>query len=263
MSAAVPARSGTGVGAAELSRGLGAAVAPVIAACPLSSANSPQPGAAPVGASLPLQCFRKDMKKQPVIVGVIGGIVGTVLVGILVWLIVVYTGAYNVAATDRHGDAVLWTLDTTMHRSVANRATAVDLPERIPESLLSEGAAHYADSCAHCHGAPGEEASRWSRGMRPQPPHLTEAAAHWTPDEIHWIVTNGIKMTGMPAFGGHRSPDELVALTAFVSALPGLTAEDYRSLTGSARDRAQLPTGLAEDALDAEPQGGAVEAETE
>ena len=33
-------------------------------------------------------------------------------------------------------------------------------------------------------------------------------------------------MTGMPAFGPHHSRDELVALTAFVAALPGLTAED-------------------------------------
>jgi len=75
--------------------------------------------------------------------------------------------------------------------------------------------------------------------MRPEPPHLVEAATEWTPEEIHWIVSNGIKMTGMPAFGEHHSPEEIVALTAFVSALPGLSADDYTTLTGSAQENAE------------------------
>ena len=182
------------------------------------------------------------------------GIVGTILVAIAVWLTVVYTGAYNVAASDQHADAVRWTLDTTMHRSVANRAGGVELPENVSEDLLAEGAGHYAESCAHCHGAPGGEPAEWSRGMRPEPPHLVEAATEWTPEEIHWIVSNGIKMTGMPAFGGHHSPEEIVALAAFVSALPGLSADDYASLTGSPRENAEPTQTPAAGEADGEPQ---------
>jgi mono/diheme cytochrome c family protein len=167
--------------------------------------------------------------------GIALGIVGAILVAIAIWLAVVYTGAYNVAASDQHADAVRWTLDTAMHQSVANRAGGVELPENVTEDLLAEGARHYAESCAHCHGAPGGEPAKWSQGMRPEPPHLTEAAKEWTPEEIHWIVSNGIKMTGMPAFGGHHAPEEIVALTAFVSALPGISADDYATLTGSAQ----------------------------
>lgn len=120
-----------------------------------------------------------------------------------------------------------------MHRSVADRTGDVELPEEISEDLIAQGAGHYAGSCAHCHGGPGQEPAEWSRGMRPEPPHLVEAASEWTTEEIHWIVTNGIKMTGMPAFGPHHSPEEIDALAAFVSALPGLSAEDYQTLTGS------------------------------
>jgi len=166
------------------------------------------------------------------------GIVGTILVAIAVWLTVTYTGAYNIAASDQHADVVRWTLDTTMHRSVANRAGGVDLPESFSEEVIAAGAEHYAASCAHCHGTPGGEAAEWSRGMRPEPPHLTEAATEWTPEEIHWIVTNGIKMSGMPAFGPHHAPEEIVALTAFVTALPGLSTDDYAALTGGANEPA-------------------------
>ena len=171
------------------------------------------------------------MKKHPFAVGVLGGIIGTLLVAIAVWLAVAYSGAYNVAATDRHFDAVRWTLETTMHRSVSSRADDVELPE-ISGQLIAEGAGHYSESCVHCHGAPGREPAAWSRGMRPEPPHLVEAATEWTTEEIYWIAENGIKMSGMPAFGPHHAPDEIAAIAAFVSQLPGLSAEDYAALTG-------------------------------
>ncbi|UUP17999.1 c-type cytochrome [Nitratireductor thuwali] len=199
------------------------------------------------------------MKKHPAIVGVVGGIVGTILVAIVVWLTVVYTGAYNVAASDPHFDAVRWSFDTTMHRSVANRAGGADLPENASEALLAEGAGHYAESCAHCHGGPGQEPAAWSRGMRPEPPHLVEAAIEWTGEEIHWIVSNGIKMTGMPAFGEHHSAEEITAIAAFVSALPGLSADDYSRLTGSAHGHAEeTPSPAA-----GEPSTGAAEPHSE
>jgi len=173
------------------------------------------------------------MNKQSAI-GIALGVLGTILAATGLWLIFVYAGAYNVAASEEHGDVVRWSLDKTMHRSVANRATPIELPRNPSQALLAEGAGHYAGSCVHCHGAPGQEPSDWSRGMRPRPPHLVEAAKHWDPREIHWIVTNGIKMTGMPAFGSHHTPEQLLALTAFVNALPGLSADDYAGLTASA-----------------------------
>ena len=180
--------------------------------------------------------------------GLAMGIVGTILVGLAAWLMVAYTGAYNVAASDPHADVVRWTLKKTMRRSVSSRAGGVDLPKTVSEDLLAMGAGHYAEDCAHCHGAPGAEPAEWSRGMRPEPPHLMEAASEWTPEEIHWIVTHGIKMSGMPAFGTHLSPEELAALTEFVSALPGLSTDDYAKLTRSAPEgEEQAPPATAEE----------------
>ena len=140
---------------------------------------------------------------------------------VAVWLAVVYSGAYNVAATDRHYDVVRWSFDTTMHRSVANRADEAGLPEDAAEVLVAEGAGHYAESCVHCHGAPGREPAAWSRGMRPEPPHLVEAVSEWTTAEIGWIVTNGIKMTGMPAFGPRDSPKRSPRLPRSRARCPG------------------------------------------
>lgn len=164
--------------------------------------------------------------------GIALGVVGTLLVAVAVWLTVVYTGAYNVAASEQHPDPVRWTLATTMHRSVERRADDVELRGAFSEALVAEGAGHYAGSCVYCHGAPGQDPTGWSRGLRPEPPHLAEAAAEWSAEEVYWIVENGIKMSGMPAFGAHHEPEAITAITAFVTQLPGLSPADYRDLTG-------------------------------
>ena len=82
--------------------------------------------------------------------------------------------------------------------------------------------------------AEGAEPAGWTRGMRPEPPHLVEAATAWSPEEIHWIVENGIKMSGMPSFGAVHTPVELVAIAVFVRELPGLSAGDFAAMTGDA-----------------------------
>jgi mono/diheme cytochrome c family protein len=78
--------------------------------------------------------------------------------------------------------------------------------------------------------------------MRPEPPHLTEAASEWSAEEIYWIVEKGVKMSGMPAFGERHEPKGITALTAFVTRLPGLSPEDYRALTSGG---AQTTEGAA------------------
>jgi mono/diheme cytochrome c family protein len=170
---------------------------------------------------------------RTILAGLLGAVL-TVLMAIAFWLTVVYTGAYNVAATDPHADAARWTLETTMRRSVSNRATDAQLPDALPDDLVARGAGAYAEYCAHCHGAPGQDPAEWSRGMRPEPPHLTEAATEWTAGEIRWIVDNGIKMSGMPAFGPDHEDEEILAITAFVQQLPGLAPADYAAMVGDA-----------------------------
>ncbi len=147
-------------------------------------------------------------------------------------LVVVYTGSYNVAATDRHADVVRWAFETTKHRSVEGRAADIAEPEAVLVERIAAGAKIYASTCFHCHGGPGAERPPWADHMRPKPPHLVEAAAEWDLREIFWVAKNGLKMTGMPAFGGVHDDPALWGVAAFVQRLPGMTPEDYAAATG-------------------------------
>ena len=47
------------------------------------------------------------------------------------------------------------------------------------------------------------------QGLSPYPPELATVSGEANPKELFWIVKNGIKMTGMPAFGvTHTDPRE-------------------------------------------------------
>ena len=68
------------------------------------------------------------------------------------------------------------------------------------------------------------------RGLYPPAPDLASAGARHTDAELFWIIKNGIKMSGMPAWGETHSDEELWALAAFVDDLPEMSASEYRAL---------------------------------
>jgi thiosulfate dehydrogenase len=73
------------------------------------------------------------------------------------------------------------------------------------------GAHIYRANCAICHGLPGQSPSPTSKGMYPQPPQLFKG--HGVTDdpvgETYWKVSNGIRLTGMPAYTGSLSETEM------------------------------------------------------
>ncbi len=169
---------------------------------------------------------------KPVTRGVLAGAAGMLVLLIVVALLVVLTGGYNVAATDRHNPVVGWALDTTMHNAVEGRADAVAPPPTFTPAMVRAGAGEYKEYCAHCHGGVGAGRAEWAVGMRPHPPALARVADQWSEREIFWIVKHGIKMSGMPAFGPNHDDQTLWNITAFVAAMPGMTAERYAGFEG-------------------------------
>ncbi len=56
----------------------------------------------------------------------------------------------------------------------------------------------------------------------------------WTDDELYWIIGNGIKMTGMPAFGPTHDKDEPWGVVTFVRDLPNLNPKEYQAMVEAA-----------------------------
>lgn len=140
-----------------------------------------------------------------------------------------YKGMYNVGATSPHNKAVKLILHESMEMSVKNHAKDIKAPDLGDEKMINSGFVQYDSMCAMCHGAPGIPESVLHIGLNPEPPELYEENDEWTQSELFWITKNGIKMTGMPAYGPTHSDEEIWAIVAFLQVLPNLSEQEYKS----------------------------------
>jgi mono/diheme cytochrome c family protein len=163
-----------------------------------------------------------------------------VVVGILIgWLLlagvvglVVWSGGYNVAATNPPGKTESKFAAFALSRAIQKRASAKANPFTKPEDVRA-GLAHYKENCLDCHGAPGVEESEFGQGLNPPAPDLTLPSMQRMRDgELFWVVSNGIRMTGMPAFSPTHKEDEIWKVVAFVRHLPEITKEEQQILKG-------------------------------
>jgi hypothetical protein len=145
-------------------------------------------------------------------------------------LAVLYTGAYDVAATAPHWAVTRWVMETARLRSIKAHAAGIQVPPGFDDPANTPlGVEHFAAHCAVCHDAPGVPRGDIARGLYPSPPDLAKTTPLYSVGELFWIVKNGIKMTGMPAWADH-SDAELWATVAFVKKLPGMSEQDYARL---------------------------------
>ena len=137
----------------------------------------------------------------------------------------------------RFGFAPVATASTPMpfERQLAHMAlNAVvdkDAPKTVPIQSSEEnylaGAHVYRTNCAMCHGLPGQAAPPISKGEFPTPPQLFPGTGV-TDDpagETYWKVTNGIRLTGMPAYVSSLSEKERWQVSLLLSNADKLPAE--------------------------------------
>jgi mono/diheme cytochrome c family protein len=151
-------------------------------------------------------------------------------------------GMTEVAATAPHSRPVEWLLATARERAIAARARDLAVPPLDDPRLLRRGIVLYHRHCVACHGAPGVEPAPWAWGLNPFPPPLHEGPELTAADgtrhaaRTFWVVDNGVRMTGMPAFGVALDEEEIWSVTAVVERLGELSAEEYAAMVRAGSD---------------------------
>lgn len=158
-------------------------------------------------------------------------IIGLLIAGGVVYF---FSGRYDISATQPHWRMTLWIINTIRDRSIDYHSKGIKPHDLKDPELLKVGIDHYHEMCRLCHGAPEDPREEFAKGLYPKPPNLTAKDIQQMDDaEVFWILKNGIKMTGMPAFGPTHSDDELWGVVAFWRRLPGLKPEQYKELVGA------------------------------
>ena len=97
--------------------------------------------------------------------------------------------------------------------------------------VLSEARAHFANHCATCHGNDGSGKTEIGQNLYPKPPDMRQSETqNLTDGQIYYIIHNGIRLTGMPAWGGPGEDDDSWKLVLFIRHLPQMTPQEMKEM---------------------------------
>ena len=156
---------------------------------------------------------------------VIGNLVALAACGtLLVWLA-------NRGLSAREEPSAVEAFAARSFRRLATPSALRDARNPVAASpqVLAAGRAHFADHCASCHANDGSGNTEVGRGLYPKAPDMRLAATQSLTDgELFSIIRNGIRLTGMPAWGSGTPGDDLGTwhLVHFIRHLPLVTAEE-------------------------------------
>lgn len=117
--------------------------------------------------------------------------------------------------------------------AIGRHAWHFENPEPKSDEVIAEGMAHFADHCASCHANDGSGNTEMGRGLYPRAPDLRLPATQDLEDhELFYTIENGIRLTGMPAWGNgtRESEDASWRLVQFIRHLPQITPAEIEQM---------------------------------
>lgn len=111
------------------------------------------------------------------------------------------------------------------HSHAPASAKTLKNPLQGTDAELSNGRALYQKNCASCHGTDGKAQTPAALAMKVRPTDLTGHAVHGLTDgEIYWVITHGIKSSGMPNYAPKYTDQERWEITLYARQLRTATA---------------------------------------
>ena len=109
-------------------------------------------------------------------------------------------------------------------RFFVQRESRQGIPPRPVDTKASieAGGEHFGLDCSICHADDGRGQRPPGQWMYPRAADLTSKQVQgYSDQELFWIIRNGIRFTGMPAFGKVETQDHIWDLVNYVRTLPG------------------------------------------
>ncbi|MFY9530486.1 MAG: c-type cytochrome [Candidatus Acidiferrales bacterium] len=119
----------------------------------------------------------------------------------------------------------------TRNLSIPAAAKKARNPFVASPALLTEAREHFADHCSICHGNDGSGQTAIGRNLYPKAPDMRlPETQNLTDGEMYYIIHNGIRLTGMPAWGDPNNDPDSWKLVLFIRHLPKITPEGIKDM---------------------------------
>lgn len=150
---------------------------------------------------------------------VAAGFLSALIVAGVVGYLFVRSGAIPANADARPGALEDWAARTSLHATLDREAPKTVNPIPDTEQNLLAGVRLFARNCSVCHGsAHGDPAaSPIAKGLYQKPPQFaTEGVEDDAEGVSFWKIKHGIRLTGMPSFGGTLTDNDIWTLALFL-----------------------------------------------
>jgi mono/diheme cytochrome c family protein len=137
----------------------------------------------------------------------------------------------GISARDNPSTIEAYTAGAIRRLSIPAAAKRAANPFQATPDLLKQAREHFADHCATCHANDGSGKTEIGQNLYPKAPDMRlPQTQNLTDGEIYYFIHNGIRLTGMPAWGdADRDPDSW-KLALFIRHLPQLTREEEEDM---------------------------------
>jgi mono/diheme cytochrome c family protein len=167
----------------------------------------------------------------------ISALIGAALAGAIIVFVVMPRMQWN--ATARPSSTERWVANYVLFNWVRANASGAHNPIPVTSENLRDGEREYNEHCAVCHAFDGSAETRIGGDFHPPIVRLARGAPGLADGQFYFILSNGIRLTGMPGFGREHSPDELWKIILWVRHFPNLSPQERAAI--QARTKAQEP----------------------
>lgn len=110
-----------------------------------------------------------------------------------------------------------WAAHSSLRATIKREMPTAPVPIPLNNENLIKGVHLYATNCAVCHGASDGTPSNIALGLFQHAPQLARHGVTDDPEgKIYWFVKHGVRLTGMPAFGGALTEEQMWQIVLFL-----------------------------------------------
>jgi mono/diheme cytochrome c family protein len=140
------------------------------------------------------------------------------LVALLIVLITVFLARFSLTAVEEPGRLETSLADWSKHFLIRRASRkGISAPPKGKKASIAEGDMLYGIDCSMCHGRDGHGRTDVGRWMYPRAADLTSPEVQTYSDrDLFWILKNGIRFSGMPAFGKVETDEHIWNLVDYL-----------------------------------------------
>ncbi len=165
----------------------------------------------------------------------LAGVIVGLLLSALTGFAAVWFWPWHVNATAEPGALENQLMRRVFQMSVDRQAEQLPDPLMATNENLMAGMKFYRDGCAGCHGEANKPSTWGTTAFYPRVPQFGVEPPKRPDWQIFWIVKNGVRYTGMGAWGNLAPDGDLWKVSLFLSrieTLPPAVAAEWKNPQG-------------------------------